>query len=47
MINSLNSLGQVLPTPEVHAVYGRAQIHVTRGEGFNRPINAVLDQIFK
>ena len=47
MINTVNPLGQVLPASEVRAVYRRAQIHVTRGEGFNSPVNAVLDQIFK
>ena len=33
-INAVNPLGQVLPPAEVRAVYGRAQIHVTRGEGW-------------
>jgi cephalosporin-C deacetylase-like acetyl esterase len=47
MINAVNPLGQVLPPAEVRAVYGRAQIHVTRGEGFSRPVNNVLDEIFK
>jgi cephalosporin-C deacetylase-like acetyl esterase len=47
LIDAVNPLGQVLPPAEVHAVYGRAQIHVTRGEGFSRPVNPVLDEIFK
>ena len=47
IINAVSPLGQVLSAPEVHAVYGRAQIHVTRGDGFNRPVNPVLEQIFK
>ena len=47
MIDAVNPLGQVLPPAEVRAVYGRAQIHVTRGEGFSRSVNNVLDQIFK
>jgi len=34
VINAVNPLGQVLPPAEVRAVYGRAQIHVTRGEGW-------------
>jgi len=47
MINAVNPLGQVLPPNEVRAVYGLAQIHVTRGEGFSRPVDAILDEIFK
>jgi hypothetical protein len=47
IINAVNPLGQVLPAPEVRGVYGRAQVHVTRGEGFSRPVNTVLDEIFK
>ena len=47
MINAVNPLGQVLPPAEVRAAYGSAQIQVTRGEGFSRPVNNVLDQIFK
>jgi cephalosporin-C deacetylase-like acetyl esterase len=47
MINARNPLGQVLPPAEVRAVYGRAQVQVTRGEGFSRPVNNVLDEIFK
>lgn len=47
MINTVNPLGQVLGPAEVRAVYGRAAIHVTRGEGFSRPVNKVLDEIFK
>ena len=34
IINAVNPLGQVLPAPEVRAVYARAQVHVTRGAGF-------------
>jgi hypothetical protein len=47
MINARNPLGQVLPPAEVRAVHGRAQVQVTRGEGFSRPVNPVLDEIFK
>lgn len=47
IINAVNPLGQVLPAPEVRARYARAQIHVTRGEGFRLPANNVLDEIFK
>src|ERR1039458_2212774 len=47
MINAVNPLGQVLPAPEVRAVFARAQIHVTSGEGFSRPVNTLLDEIFK
>jgi cephalosporin-C deacetylase-like acetyl esterase len=47
IINAVNPLGQVLSAPEVRAVYDRAQVQVTRGAGFNRPVNTVLDQVFK
>ena len=47
MINTVNPLGQVLPPSEVRAVYERARIRVTRGEGFDRSVNAVIEQIFK
>jgi len=47
LINTVNPLGQVLSAPEVRAVYGRAQIHVTHGVGFNLPVNTVLEQIFQ
>jgi cephalosporin-C deacetylase-like acetyl esterase len=47
MINAVNPLGQVLPPAEVRAVYGGAQIQVTRGDGFSRPVNSVLNEIFK
>ena len=47
LINAVNPLGQVLSAPEVRAVYGRAQIHVTHGAGFNLPVNTVLEQIFQ
>jgi cephalosporin-C deacetylase-like acetyl esterase len=47
MINAVNPLGQVLPPADVRAAYGRAQIYVTRGDGFSRPVSSVLDEIFK
>jgi len=47
IIDAVSPLGQVLSAPEVRAVYDRAQIQVTRGAGFNRPVNTVLDEIFK
>ena len=47
IINARNPLGQVLPPAEVRAAYSRAQIQVTRGEGFSQPVNHVIDQIFK
>jgi aspartate/methionine/tyrosine aminotransferase len=47
IINAVNPLGQVLSAPEVRAVYDRAQVQVTRGAGFNRPVNTILDEIFK
>jgi cephalosporin-C deacetylase-like acetyl esterase len=47
IINAVNPLGQVLSAPEVRAVYARAQVHVTRGAGFNLPVNPVLEDIFK
>lgn len=46
IINAVNPLGQVLSAPEVHAVYSGARIHVTRGAGFNRPVNTALEEIF-
>jgi cephalosporin-C deacetylase-like acetyl esterase len=47
IINAVNPLGQVLSAPEVRAVYGHAQVHVTRGAGFSLPANPVLEEIFK
>ena len=47
LINTVNSLGQVLPAPEVRAVYAQAKIHVTRGDGFDKPVTDVLSEIFK
>ena len=47
LIDTVNPLGQVLPAPEVRAVYGRAQVYVTRGLGFSRPVTTVVDEIFK
>jgi cephalosporin-C deacetylase-like acetyl esterase len=47
MIDAVNPLGQVLPVPEVRAAYVRAQVYITHGAGFSRPVETVLDQIFK
>ena len=47
IINAVNPLGQVPSAPEVRAVYAKAQVHVTRGAGFNVPVNSVLEELFK
>jgi hypothetical protein len=46
MINARNSLGQVLPPAEVRGICSRRDSRA-HGQGFSRPVNQVLDQIFK